>query len=170
MCYFSIGTIKFSELKTLAQSSRSSKASINLPDLIITQRDKDDQEEKTKYNYDPETINKITTDEQETGLNEAQLRKRKTIPKAAETIFPGTKETTEDKCRGKRQKDFDTAEQEECSDDEARKKEKCRSSDDLWIQNQQKLLELALQQYPKGTLERWDKIAKCVPGKSKVKP
>uniref|UniRef100_A0A2D4M2P3 Uncharacterized protein n=1 Tax=Micrurus spixii TaxID=129469 RepID=A0A2D4M2P3_9SAUR len=162
------GTIKFSELKTLAQSSRSSKVSINLPDLIITQRDKEDeQEEKSKYNFDPETINKITTDEQETGLNEARHRKRKTIPKAAETIFPGTKETTEDKYRGKRQKDFDTAEQEEYSDDEARKKERCRSSDDLWTQNQQKLLELALQQYPKGMLERWDKIAKCVPGKSK---
>ncbi|KAM3820804.1 dnaJ homolog subfamily C member 1 isoform 1-T1 [Vipera latastei] len=163
------GTIKFSELKTLAQSSKSNKASINLPDLIITQRDKedDDQEETTKYSYDPETINKFTTDEQETGLNEARHRRRKTIPKADETIFPGTKETTEDKCRGKRQKDFDTAEQEEYRDDEARKKEKCRSSDDLWTQNQQKLLELALQQYPKGTLERWDKIAKCVPGKSK---
>ncbi|XP_070583426.1 dnaJ homolog subfamily C member 1 [Erythrolamprus reginae] len=162
------GTIKFSELKTLAQSSKSSKANISLPDLIITQRDKeDDQEEKTKYSYDPETINKMTTDEQDTGLNEARHRKRKAIPKASETIFPGTKEITEDKCRGKRQKDFDTAEQEEYSDDEAKKKERCRSSDDFWTQNQQKLLELALQQYPKGTLERWDKIAKCVPGKSK---
>ncbi|KAM6451381.1 dnaJ homolog subfamily C member 1 isoform 1-T1 [Liasis olivaceus] len=163
------GTIKFSELKTLAQSSRSNKANVNLPDLIITQREKEEeeQEERTKYSYDPETINKITTDELETGLNEARHRKRKTMPKAAETIVPGTKETTEDKCRGKRQKDFDTAEQEEYSDDEARRKERCRSSDDLWTQNQQKLLELALQQYPKGTLERWDKIAKCVPGKSK---
>ncbi|XP_046390890.1 dnaJ homolog subfamily C member 1-like [Ischnura elegans] len=37
----------------------------------------------------------------------------------------------------------------------------------LWSQVEQKALENALLKYPKGTLERWDKIAKCVPGKRK---
>ena len=40
--------------------------------------------------------------------------------------------------------------------------------EDKWEQSQQKLLEMALQQYPKSTPERWDKIATCVPGKTKV--
>lgn len=38
---------------------------------------------------------------------------------------------------------------------------------DNWTQNQQKSLELALQQFPKGTEERWEKIAESVLGKSK---
>lgn len=37
-----------------------------------------------------------------------------------------------------------------------------------WTQRQQKVLEKALQVYPKGTPERWDKIASSVPGKKKV--
>ncbi|XP_071446483.1 uncharacterized protein F54F2.9 [Hetaerina americana] len=37
----------------------------------------------------------------------------------------------------------------------------------VWSQAEQKALENALLKYPKGTLERWDKIAKCVPGKKK---
>ncbi|PIK53855.1 putative dnaJ-like subfamily C member 1 [Apostichopus japonicus] len=36
-----------------------------------------------------------------------------------------------------------------------------------WTQRQQKVLEKALQVYPKGTPERWDKIASSVPGKKK---
>ena len=38
---------------------------------------------------------------------------------------------------------------------------------DGWNQPQQKALEAALQQFPKGTLERWDRIASKVSGKSK---
>lgn len=38
-----------------------------------------------------------------------------------------------------------------------------------WTQNQQKLLEMALQQYPKTTPDRWTCIARCVPGMTKVK-
>ena len=38
----------------------------------------------------------------------------------------------------------------------------------MWTQNQQKALEWALTQYPKGTEDRWDKIAEQIAGKSKV--
>ena len=37
-----------------------------------------------------------------------------------------------------------------------------------WSQNQQVILEWALRQYPKGTEQRWEKIADQIPGKNKV--
>ena len=40
--------------------------------------------------------------------------------------------------------------------------------DTSWSQNQQKLLEWALNKFPKGTEERWDKVAEHIPGKNKV--
>ncbi len=39
----------------------------------------------------------------------------------------------------------------------------------VWSQNQQKILEWTLTQYPKGTTERWDRIAEHIPGKTKVR-
>ncbi|KAJ8878496.1 hypothetical protein PR048_019074 [Dryococelus australis] len=43
------------------------------------------------------------------------------------------------------------------------------SEEDTWSQQQQKALEIALVKFPKGgALDRWEKIAKCVPGKSRV--
>lgn len=39
---------------------------------------------------------------------------------------------------------------------------------DSWTQNQQMILEWALKQYPKGTDQRWEKIAEHIPGKTKV--
>ncbi|MEQ2238304.1 hypothetical protein ILYODFUR_031867, partial [Ilyodon furcidens] len=72
----------------------------------------------------------------------------------------------EGKVRGRRQKDFDpTAVGEEEEAELQENKEKVNPA--TWTQNQQKLLELALQQFPRGTTERWDRIAKVVPGKSK---
>ena len=38
----------------------------------------------------------------------------------------------------------------------------------VWTQNQQKIFEWALSSYPKGTSERWEKIAGEIPGKNKV--
>lgn len=38
----------------------------------------------------------------------------------------------------------------------------------VWSQNQQKQLELALQQFPKTVADRWTCIAQAVPGKTKV--
>lgn len=47
--------------------------------------------------------------------------------------------------------------------------ENLEASDSSWTQTQQKMLENALIKYPKGTTEnRWEKIAKCVPNKTKV--
>lgn len=40
-------------------------------------------------------------------------------------------------------------------------------SDDSWNKNLQTIFEWALRQYPKGTEQRWDKIAEHIPGKSK---
>lgn len=71
------------------------------------------------------------------------------------------------KVRGRRQRDFDplAVEEEEAEPQESREK----ADPATWTQNQQKLLELALQQFPRGTAERWDRIAKVVPGKTKVR-
>uniref|UniRef100_A0A674ID85 DnaJ heat shock protein family (Hsp40) member C1 n=1 Tax=Terrapene triunguis TaxID=2587831 RepID=A0A674ID85_9SAUR len=164
------GIVRLSELRNLAQNSRNAKTNMDLPDHIITQREIDEEEkeeeEEENYNRDPEQM-VIPADHRETMTSETRHRKRKTA-KASEITLATMKEVAEDKCRGKRQKDFNNTEQDEYSDDENRKKEKSHNSEELWTQNQQKLLELALQQYPKGTSDRWDKIAKCVPGKSKV--
>lgn len=170
MVVFLTGIVRLSELKMLAQNTKSNKGSVNLSDHIITQREKEEEEEEVKHSCDLEPMDMAAADPRETALSETRHRKRKMTTKAPENAQPVMKEAAEDKCRGRRQKDFDTAEPEEGSDDEAPRKERCRSSEDLWTQNQQKLLEQALQQYPKGTAERWDKIAKCVPGKSKVMP
>ncbi|XP_010142803.1 PREDICTED: dnaJ homolog subfamily C member 1-like [Buceros rhinoceros silvestris] len=137
---------------------------MNLPDHIITQREREEEEEGN-YDHIPEQMD-VHTEQKETIASETRHRKRKTI-KAPETTLLAAKEVAEEKSRGRRQKDFDNTEQEEESDDESRRRAKSRAPEELWTQNQQKLLEMALQQYPKGTSDRWDKIAKCVPAKSK---
>ncbi|KFQ39010.1 DnaJ subfamily C member 1, partial [Mesitornis unicolor] len=162
------GITRLSELKTLAQNSKNVKVNVNLPDHIITQRDREEEEqeeEEGSYDHTAEQVD-VHIDQKEMTASEMRHRKRKTV-KAPEMMLPATKEVPEEKGRGRRQKDFDNTEQEEESDDESRKREKSRAPEELWTQNQQKLLEMALQQYPKGTSDRWDKIAKCVPGKSK---
>ncbi|KAF6720401.1 DnaJ-like protein subfamily C member 1 [Oryzias melastigma] len=75
------------------------------------------------------------------------------------------KEGAEAKVRSRRQRDFDpnAVEKEEAEPQDNMEK----SHASAWTQNQQKLLELALQQFPRGTAERWDRIAKVVPGKTK---
>ncbi|XP_054027344.1 dnaJ homolog subfamily C member 1 isoform X2 [Dryobates pubescens] len=159
------GVIRLSELKTLAQNSKNIKANVSLPDHIITQREREEEEEMESYDHISEQMN-VQTEHKETTASESRHRKRKAA-RAPEMGLPTTKEAPEEKGRGRRQRDFDNTEQEEESDGESRKREKSRAPEELWTQNQQKLLEMALQQYPKGTVDRWDKIAKCVPGKSK---
>ncbi|KAL6103650.1 dnajc1 [Pungitius sinensis] len=72
----------------------------------------------------------------------------------------------EGKVRGRRQRDFDPAvEEDEVEAEPQANREKVDPT--VWTQNQQKLLEVALQQFPRGTSERWDRIAKVVPDKTK---
>ncbi|MEE6466858.1 hypothetical protein FKM82_007073 [Ascaphus truei] len=148
------GTLRHPDLKCTA------KMSVNISDSLITQRE-DDEPHSVEWDLSACPSDCLVT--------AARARKRKSA-KATEA-GPSTKEEAEDKFKGRRQRDFDDIEQdaEELvdSDDESRKKERGRVLEELWTQNQQKLLELALQQYPKGTAERWDKIAKCVPAKTK---
>ncbi|XP_040824149.1 dnaJ homolog subfamily C member 1 isoform X2 [Ochotona curzoniae] len=145
------GMVRLSELKSTVQNSRPVKTAAALPDDIITQREaaQGTQEEDLG--------------EQEAEVGEAQLRRRK----PARPRDQAAKAEPEEKFRGKRQKDFDLSEQNESSDEESQKQDRNGAAEEPWTQNQQKLLELALQQYPKGCSERWDKIAKCVPSKSK---
>ncbi|XP_070288852.1 dnaJ homolog subfamily C member 1 [Myotis yumanensis] len=149
------GTVRLSELKSTAQHSRPGKATVALPDDIITQRE--DAQQAAGAGQDSEQ------EEEEAAVPEGQPRRRKParLPEAAAKAEP------EEKFRGRRQKDFDISEQTASSDEESQRKERSRTAEEPWTQNQQKLLELALQQYPKGSSDRWDKIAKCVPSKSK---
>lgn len=62
---------------------------------------------------------------------------------------------------------------EEVSAEEKPKKVKTRNENTIstaeWSQEQQKALEVALTKYPKGaSVDRWEKIANCVEGKTKV--
>uniref|UniRef100_A0A6P8QMG8 DnaJ homolog subfamily C member 1-like n=1 Tax=Geotrypetes seraphini TaxID=260995 RepID=A0A6P8QMG8_GEOSA len=154
------GMARFSELKATVQNLKNAKASINLSDNILTQREEEGSHDLDEGN--------ILINQGEITM-ETRHRKRKSV-KVLDTTL-GEQEELETKYRVRRQKDFGSIEQdeeeEEDNGDDITKKVKGRLSEELWTQNQQKLLEMALQQYPKGTSERWDKIAKCVPGKSK---
>lgn len=62
---------------------------------------------------------------------------------------------------------------EEVSVEEKPKKVKTRSENTAsiaeWSQEQQRALEAALTKYPKGaSVDRWEKIANCIEGKTKV--
>lgn len=149
--------VRLSELKSNVQNSRPIKVATALPDDIITQRE---DSAGTMEDEGPETAE----GEQEIMATEVRPRRRKSA-RMAEVV---TRVEPEEKMRGKRQKDFDISEQNESSDEENQRRERTRATEETWTQSQQKLLELALQQYPKGASDRWDKIAKCVPSKSKV--
>ncbi|EHH18931.1 DnaJ protein-like protein MTJ1, partial [Macaca mulatta] len=150
------GMVRLSELKSTVQNSRPIKSATTLPDDMITQR-----EDAVGAVVEEEQGG--DSGEQETGGTEARPRRRK----PARLLETTAKLEPEEKPRARRQKDFDVAEPNESSDEESQKKERARAAEEPWTQNQQKLLELALQQYPKGSSDRWDKIARCVPSKSK---
>ncbi|XP_023696989.1 dnaJ homolog subfamily C member 1 [Paramormyrops kingsleyae] len=138
------GLVKLSELKSGVQMGKSMKAA-TLPDSIITQR---------------EDLGAGPTEPGEEDT-EGRARHRRGNRLAA----PGG----DDKARTRRQRDFDP--NATVDDDSADERKpgggRPMGPEELWTQNQQKLLEQALQQYPRGTSERWDKIAKVVPGKTK---
>lgn len=155
------GMVRLSELKSTAQNCRPIKTTMALPDDIITQREAGAQAMGDGEREDSEDSEE--EEEQEAAVLESQPRRRR--PERLLEVAP--KAEPGEKLRGKRQKDFDISEQDASSDEESQKKERSRATEEPWTQNQQKLLELALQQYPKGSSDRWDKIAKCVPSKSK---
>lgn len=65
---------------------------------------------------------------------------------------------------------FTAGEQEPLKPGKVKTRAAVLSSEGEWSQVHQKALEAALTKYPKGgNADRWDKIAKCVPGKSKVR-
>ncbi|KAM7237016.1 hypothetical protein CapIbe_011260 [Capra ibex] len=142
------GMVRLSELRSTAQSPRPTRPTAALPDSIITQREEaqsaEEEEEAAAAEPGAEAA------------EESQPRRRR----------PTRPPEPEERVRGKRQKDFDLSEQQS-SDEESQQRARARAAEEPWTQNQQKLLELALQQYPRGSSDRWDKIAKCVPSKSK---
>lgn len=141
--------VRLSDLRPTAQNPRLPKSTAALPDDLITQREEPAAEEAEEQGE---------AEEQEAEVPDSRPRRRR----------PARLPEPEEKVRAKRQKDFDLSEQMESSDEESQRRERTRATEEPWTQNQQKLLELALQQYPKGSSERWDKIAKCVPSKTKV--
>ncbi|XP_061291960.1 dnaJ homolog subfamily C member 1 [Bos javanicus] len=143
------GMVRLSELKSTAQNPRPTRPTAALQDSIITQR----EEAQSATEEEEEEAAELGAEAAE----ESRPRRRR----PARPLEP------EERVRGKRQKDFDLSEQRESSDEESQQRERPRASEEPWTQNQQKLLELALQQYPRGSSDRWDKIAKCVPSKSK---
>lgn len=146
------GLVKLSELKGGTVVGKSSKA-VMVPDSLMTQRE------------EPEDYGQSVEGED----SESRTLRKRTKKSAAGSAVSGT---TEERVKGRRQKDFDPMAVDDDSEDEKKppaSKEKPSAADDVWTQNQQKLLELALQQFPRGTTERWDKIAMVVPGKTKVR-
>uniref|UniRef100_A0A8C7N164 DnaJ homolog subfamily C member 1 n=1 Tax=Oncorhynchus kisutch TaxID=8019 RepID=A0A8C7N164_ONCKI len=165
------GLVKLSELKAQGSSAFPGKGSIagagTVPDSLMTQRE-DPQPPAAAMTEGTEY--RGVADEEE-GIQSGGVRRR-----GKKT--GGGRAGVE--AKGHRQRDFDyTAAAEKDSGEEQSpppssvpqpSKEKATAeTDDVWTQNQQKLLELALQQYPRGTTERWDWIAKVVPGKRKVR-
>uniref|UniRef100_A0A8C1S035 DnaJ homolog subfamily C member 1 n=1 Tax=Cyprinus carpio TaxID=7962 RepID=A0A8C1S035_CYPCA len=149
------GLVKLSELKGAAVMGKSSRA-VTVPDSLMTQRE--------------ETLEQQLEDSAEPAGaedSESKALRRRTKKSVAGSAGTGA---VEERMKGRRQRDFDPTAVDDNSEDEKKpsaSKEKPSAAEDVWTQNQQKLLELALQQYPRGTTERWDKIAKVVPGKTK---
>ncbi|KAG7319490.1 hypothetical protein KOW79_016633 [Hemibagrus wyckioides] len=141
------GLVKLSELKSSAVVGKSA-----VPDSLMTQREE------------------IRLPEEPPEPDAPEETESKTVRRRAKKSTAGTGSAGEEKekVKGRRQRDFDpTAVDEDSEEEKKQSKEKPSAADEVWTQSQQRLLELALQQYPRGTAERWDRIAKVVPGKSK---
>ncbi|XP_053428083.1 dnaJ homolog subfamily C member 1 [Nycticebus coucang] len=147
------GMVRLSELRSTVQNPRPVGPALALPDDIITQREEaEGAVEKQEGGSEPETV----------AVDSRPRRRKLARPREA-----GSKAEAEERLRGRRQQDFGLAEHSGSSDEDSQERGRTRAAEEPWTQNQQKLLELALQQYPKGSSDRWDRIAKCVPSKSK---
>ena len=170
--------MKLSELKSGQFSSKASTTGC-VADSIMTQRD-----------APPTTTPTITAavtppqGEEEGGEQEGQVLRRRSKKAGAAAAGGGgggggAATNGESRVKSRRQRDFDPTavdEEEEKVEEKQHKQEKREETQQepeeqkecVWTQNQQKLLETALQQIPRGAAERWDRIAKMVPGKTKV--
>lgn len=166
--------MKLSELKaqgSAALSGKGSKAGAGaVPDSVMTQREHPQPQPPAAATA--EWMEPSGGGDEGEGIQAGGVRRR-----GRKTGGGGV--GGEEKAKGRRQRDFDPTAATEDSEEEQSpptssvpqpsKEKATAAADDVWTQNQQKLLELALQQYPRGTTERWDRIAKVVPGKSKVR-
>ncbi|XP_056266454.1 dnaJ homolog subfamily C member 1 [Pseudoliparis swirei] len=137
------GLVKLSDLKGTLLPVRSFPVS----DTLMTQRTACEEEQEQEEE-----------EEEEEDVPSVRRRTRKSAADEGEV-----------KVRGHRQRDFDPVEEEQEEEPQEAEPQENRVKAELtvWTQNQQKQLELALQQLPRGTAERWDRIAKLVPGKTK---
>lgn len=161
------GLVKFSDLKGAPGAGKVSKAGA-VPDSLMTQREEppcEAQEQPAEPGGGEDAEGRSL-----------RRRARKATAGTGDRTGSGSGAGEDKSSRSRRQRDFDPNAVDEDSDEEKRanapasqkEKSSTATAEDVWTQNQQKLLELALQQYPRGTTERWDRIAKVVPGKSKV--
>lgn len=97
--------------------------------------------------------------------SDSQLRKRnRNVKKTADqTLMISDVQTLKSSSKG----DNLTSEEESACNN-AQDGVKITDDSEDWNKNQQTILEWALRQYPKGTEQRWEKIAEHLPGKSKV--
>ncbi|XP_036084038.1 dnaJ homolog subfamily C member 1 isoform X2 [Rousettus aegyptiacus] len=142
------GMVRLSELRCTAPHARPVRTALASPDDVAPQRDGAADAEAAEDSDAREAEGRAAPD--------GGPRRRR----------PARPPEPEEKLRGRRQRDFDNSENAS-SDEEGQRRDRGPAAEEPWTQSQQRLLELALQQYPKGSSDRWDKIAKCVPSKSK---
>ncbi|XP_076023847.1 dnaJ homolog subfamily C member 1 [Genypterus blacodes] len=139
------GLVKLSELKGC---SAPSKLSLLVPDSLMTQREVGASMEGGAME---EQLQEEEGEEDEAVVAVRQRNRKVALSDGGEV-----------RVRGRRQRDFDPV---AALEDEGTEPQRVEGG--VWTQNQQKLLEVSLQQFPRGTAERWDRIAKGVPGKTK---
>uniref|UniRef100_UPI00358F232E dnaJ homolog subfamily C member 1 n=1 Tax=Myxine glutinosa TaxID=7769 RepID=UPI00358F232E len=176
--------VKFKELKTMGVIGPVVEGHSAVPDHIMTQRDDGstdtfvnkvvlqdkttERAQKTECGFEPEQGTDNWAQHSHVDGQEKSARQRG----RRQRDFDGQHEDydiVEAGVIGRRKEGqrSDAEEQKEQEQVQGTGKSHSAANDDAWTQNQQKLLELALAQFPRGTLERWDRISKCVSGKSK---
>ncbi|XP_056008363.1 dnaJ homolog subfamily C member 1-like [Ostrea edulis] len=95
--------------------------------------------------------------------SDSQLRKRNKIVKKTDdkTSMVSNAHMLKSSTKG------NNSSEEGATEENSQNNLKLTDDSDDWNKNQQTILEWALRQYPKGTDQRWEKIAQHLPGKSK---
>ena len=113
-----------------------------------------------------EIISQKTAENDSSQLDsDSQIRKRnRTVKKTADrALMISDIQTLKSSAKGD-----NSASGEEPTCDIVEENGRIVDDSDGWNKNQQRILEWALRQYPKGVEQRWEKIAEHIPGKSKV--